>query len=203
MKIGTKSILFGAHQFAIHPWFVALAWWRLYGFPQDWRLWVTFFVHDLGYWAKPNMDGEEGELHPLLAAEWLGRWFDGKSLYQTCRTLNSNSCWDGMAWAAFVARHSRFLAKRMNRPFSRLCVADKLALAITPRWLYLLQTNLTGEIHEYMKGQGARTPAGQRSQWQWITDVQAYVRAWAYEHCDGRTDSWTGTKRDLAISQKA
>ena len=35
MKIGTRSVLFGAHQFATHPWFVAAAWWRLYGFPWD------------------------------------------------------------------------------------------------------------------------------------------------------------------------
>jgi hypothetical protein len=33
MKIGTKSVLFGAHCFFLHPWFVAAAWWRLYGFP--------------------------------------------------------------------------------------------------------------------------------------------------------------------------
>lgn len=35
MKIGTKSVLYGAHCFIIHPWFVALAWWKLYGFPWD------------------------------------------------------------------------------------------------------------------------------------------------------------------------
>jgi hypothetical protein len=68
MKIGTKSVLFGAHQFAIHPWFVALAWWKLYGFPWDPRLWVAFFVHDLGYIGKPNMDGPEGEAHPEFGA---------------------------------------------------------------------------------------------------------------------------------------
>lgn len=27
MRIGTKSVLFGAHAFWIHPFFVALAWW--------------------------------------------------------------------------------------------------------------------------------------------------------------------------------
>ena len=76
MKIGTKSILFGAHQFLLHPLFVALAWWQLYGFPWDPRLWVAFFVHDLGYWGKPNMDGPEGEEHPLLGAAIMGRLFD-------------------------------------------------------------------------------------------------------------------------------
>jgi len=64
MKVGTKSVLFGAHCFFLHPWFVAAAWWKLYGFPFDLRLWVAFFCHDLGYLGKPNMDGPEGETHP-------------------------------------------------------------------------------------------------------------------------------------------
>lgn len=68
MKIGTKSILFGAHQFIIHPMFTAIAWWRLYGFPFDPRLWIAFFLHDLGYFGKPNMDGLRGEMHPTWAA---------------------------------------------------------------------------------------------------------------------------------------
>ena len=66
MKVGTKSVLFGAHQFLIHPPFVALAWWKLYGFPFDPRLWVAFYVHDIGYLGKPNMDGSEGESHVEL-----------------------------------------------------------------------------------------------------------------------------------------
>jgi len=65
MKIGTKSVVFGAHCFFIHPWFVFIAWWKLYGFPWDISLWFCFFLHDLGYWGKPNIDGIEGELHPL------------------------------------------------------------------------------------------------------------------------------------------
>jgi hypothetical protein len=33
MRIGTKCVLAGAHCFFLSPWFVALAWWKLYGFP--------------------------------------------------------------------------------------------------------------------------------------------------------------------------
>ena len=33
MKIGTKSVLAEALCFFLHPWFVALAWRKLYGFP--------------------------------------------------------------------------------------------------------------------------------------------------------------------------
>lgn len=163
----------------IHPWFVAASWWQLYGFPLDPRLWVAFFVHDIGYWGKPNMDGPEGETHVEAGAKFMG-WLFGES------------------WYWFTLLHSRFYAKKHGRPFSRLCVADKLAIAVTWRWLYLLQANLSGEIREYMEGKAARTPAGERSQSQWLRDVQNYCRAWAYEHRDGRADEWTGTKRDLA-----
>jgi len=74
VKIGSRSVLYGAHCFFIHPFFVAMAWWRLYGFPWDYRLWVAFFVHDLGYWGCENMDGEEGEQHPYFGAFLMSRF---------------------------------------------------------------------------------------------------------------------------------
>lgn len=188
MRIGTKSVLFGVHQFAIHPWFVAWAWWKLYGFPLDLPLWVAFFVHDIGYWGKPNMDGTEGETHPELGAKIVSKLFD------------SNRSPYGRRHGYFLCLlHSRFYAKKLGLPFSKLCVADKLAIALTPKWLYLIQANLTGEIQEYMKGSGRWTPAGDRSQWKWLDDVQRYCKAWAYEHKDCKPDTWTGTKRDLAL----
>jgi hypothetical protein len=49
MTVGTKSVLFGAHCFLIHGFFVARGWWTLWGFPWDARLWAAFFIHDLGY----------------------------------------------------------------------------------------------------------------------------------------------------------
>lgn len=78
MKVGTKSVLFGAHQFLIHPFWLFISWWKLYGFPWDPRLWVAFFVHDLGYYGKSNMDGEEGETHVELGAKIMGFLFDKK-----------------------------------------------------------------------------------------------------------------------------
>ena len=183
MQIGTKSVLYGVHQFAVHPWIVAWAWMKLYGFPFDPRLWVAFFVHDLGYIGMPNMDGPEGEKHVELGARVMSIFGDD--------------------WYWFTLLHSRFYAKKNNKPFSRLCVADKLAIALTPAWLYLKQARATGELREYMAGAGARTPAGERSAEQWLSDVQHYCRSWAYEHRDGRTDTWTGTKRDHARAEPA
>jgi len=172
MKIGTRSLLFGAHQFALHPWFVAVAWWKLYGFPWDPRLWVAFFVHDIGYLGKPNMDGPEGETHPELGARIMGWLF-------------------GSAWYEFTLLHSRFYAKALGRQFSRLCVADKLAIVLDPWWLYLPRVILSGEVREYTRGEGGRTPIDAGGLRGWHRRVCAYLRAWVGEHRDLREDTWT------------
>lgn len=68
MTTGTKSLLFGVHQFLWHPLTVLLAWVYLYrSFPNPKEL-LCIFVHDWGYWGCPNMDGPEGERHPERAA---------------------------------------------------------------------------------------------------------------------------------------
>lgn len=79
MKLGTKSVLWGAHCFVLHPFFVAAAWIKLFGFPWDPRVWIAFFVHDLGYWGKPDMDGVEGETHVELGGRIMHALFDGWS----------------------------------------------------------------------------------------------------------------------------
>jgi hypothetical protein len=77
IPIGTRSLLFGAHQVFLHPLFVALAWRRLYGsWPRRLPIWVAFVIHDWGYWGLPNLDGREGSAHPLRGANLLGRLFD-------------------------------------------------------------------------------------------------------------------------------
>lgn len=180
MKIGTKSVLYGAHCFFIHPWYVAWAWWKLFGFPWDPRLWIAFFVHDLGYVGKPNMDGPEGEMHPYWGANLMGVLF-------------------GRKWFEFTLYHSRFLAKKEDAKFSRLCVADKLALTLTPEWLYLPMVNWTGEIQEYMKD-AAVNSQGQvpltSDQQKWYRSMQSYMREWVDEHKDLKEDTWTPKQRN-------
>jgi hypothetical protein len=180
MNIGTKSILFGAHAFYLHPWFVAAAWWRLYGFPWDPRLWVAFFVHDLGYWGKPNMDGEEGEEHPFFGAFVMKRLF-------------------GDEWFEFCLYHSRYLAKRDRKPYTRLCVADKLSLTMEPSWLYVPRCWATGEIREYMAVNKHQREMGvHKSMWVWHREMKAYMYKWVTEHKDGREDTWTQADRSDA-----
>jgi hypothetical protein len=213
MKIGTKSVLFGAHQFLIHPIVLAIAWWQLYRFKRvkigevrvyrelifgmsggnvdlpvyasllNWRLWLAFFVHDIGYWGMPNMDGPEGEEHPFVGA-WILRRVAGREVK--------------LVWYEFVLYHSRFLAKKYNAKPSVLCIADKQALVIEPWWLYLPRVNLSGEIIEYMaiaanrEGKYFGENKQLHSQRAWCLSMKDYVRRWVEEHKDGRVDTWTG-----------
>jgi hypothetical protein len=181
LSVGTKSVLFGAHQFLLHPVLVAIAWTRLYGFPLDPRLWLAFAIHDLGYVGKPEMDGPEGETHPEWAARIMG-WLFGRE------------------WHDFCLLHSRFYAHRLGRPFSQLCVADKLVIAMEPAWLYVLRVRLSGEIVEYRKGARGRTEQRDgESDFEWYEAVRAYCRGWALEHADCRPDTWT--PREIAAAE--
>ena len=176
MKVGTRSVLYGAHCFLVHPWFVAWAWWRLYGFPFDPRLWFAFFLHDIGYIGKPNMDGEEGEQHPHLGANVM-QWLFGAK------------------WYKFTLYHSRFLAKRDGRQYTKLCVADKLAIVLTPSWIYVPMARATGEIREYRSKAEQMNPGSDavtaKTDWEWHAGIKPYVQAWVDEHKDLREDTWT------------
>jgi hypothetical protein len=199
MKIGTRSVLYGYHCFLIHWFFVALGWWRLYGFDRvcigimvhhdtdlgatyrkrvyasllNPKLWVVFLVHDLGYWGLPNMDGPEGELHPQWACKKLNQWF-------------------GAPWGEFSLLHSRFYAKKMALPPSALCFADKLAIVYTPAWLYLPLVHATGEVKEYMQDSLRQNDVtGHADSRAWLLDVKDYVTKWVAEHKDGKADTWT------------
>lgn len=89
MNMGTRSVLYGAHCAVIHPWFLAVAWWKLYGVPWDVRLWAAFWLHDIGYFSKRDMDGSDGETHVELGARIMSLLF-------------------GKSWGAFTAAHSRY-----------------------------------------------------------------------------------------------
>lgn len=132
LPVGPRSVLFGAHQFLLHPIFVAVAWWRHRGFPWDPRLWVAFFLHDIGYlvgWC-PEMDGPVGAQHPAWAGHVMDRLF-------------------GKQWGDFCRGHSRTFAKQAGIPTSALMPADKLATALYPPRLYVALCWLSGEWVEY------------------------------------------------------
>lgn len=209
MKIGTKSVLFGAHCFFLHPFFVAYAWWKLYGFRsvesvrdtgqyslKDPWLWVAFLVHDLGYWGKPNMDGQEGEQHPWFGARFMyglqGAWLFFRryawapmmftrrwELGRRWRFAHIHVATQRVIWGNECLYHSRFLSSRYGVRFSKLCVADKMAIAVTPWWLYVPMTHLTREIHEYSSQEKHRADMAQTQDVQdWGAHSFAAHRAW-------------------------
>lgn len=171
MTIGTKSLLFGAHQFILHPIFVFIGWWKLYGFPYDPRLWIVFIIHDWGYWGCPNMDGKEGKEHPYWAGDFMTRWFGPK--------------WGRLCWF-----HSRSTAKRHYQDPSKLCAADKMVTSLTPAWLYLPLVRATGELEEYMGQWNGSfvTDSENLTPEQWFELLGKRTRAWAEKNASERTE---------------
>jgi hypothetical protein len=140
MKIGTKSLLFGVHQFLIHPLFVLWGWVKLYGWP-NWKELICIIIHDWGYWGCADMDGEEGENHTKWAANTALKFLD------TSDDICSYWFW----YRDLCLFHSRFFAQKTKNKPSRLCWADKLGSALYPAWLWVFLGTMTGEIKEYME----------------------------------------------------
>ncbi len=216
VTVGTKSVLFGVHCFLIHPWLIALAWWKLYGFPWDPRLWLCFFLHDIGYLGKPNMDGPEGEEHPFGGAAIVSYICDRTKRKWILPILPSEPKRFVMlgTWGEFCLLHSRYLAKRYGVQPSRLAIADKLVIAIEPSWLYLPRAKATGEIEDYFeqalkcKPEEHRDDIGvyialsnirsgglTRDARLWHQGVRAYMGIWVARHKNGATDTMTSAER--------
>lgn len=158
LPVGSRSLLYGGHQFVIHPLCVAWAWWRLYGVPRGWRLWACFFLHDIGYWDKTDMDGAQGKYHPLRGAYFAYAWL-------------------GPAWGELCVGHSRSFANAFNRPPSRLMRADKYATVLVPLPLYVALIWLTGEWREYLALALAHGYTGRPTLLAWARHLRADWRA--------------------------
>lgn len=136
MTVGTKSLLFGVHQFLWHPFTVALAWRRRYKKWPNFFESLTILVHDWGYWGCDNMDGFSGKQHPRAGAYIM---------FQLTRSWTAPDY--KYHWLALG--HSRWMAKGYGMPPSALCNPDKESVLFDPRWFYLLRATLSGEIKEY------------------------------------------------------
>lgn len=162
MRVGTRSLLFGVHQVIWHPVTVALAWRSLYGAWPSWREAMCIIIHDWGYWGAPNMDGEEGERHPVWAARVAGRWL-------------------GPAYADLCLLHSRHYARQLDRPPSLLCWPDKLSLLFDPPWFYLFRARFSGELWEYrQKASEAGVVPLSATDWEWLMVIRARFQALAH-----------------------
>jgi hypothetical protein len=178
-------VIFGVHAILVHPFFVAWAWSRLYGFPWDPRLWVAFLVHDVGYLGKANIEGFEGQQHVVLGGRIMGWLF-------------------GPKWRDFTLCHSRHWAESVGKRYSKLCLADKLAFVLTPAWLYIPMARMSGELREYMRVSSERQLGGRVSNFElsllksrnpqvWLEGLKLYTRRWIEQHRNGFQDRSAST----------
>lgn len=157
MKTGTKSLLFGVHQFIWHPLTVWLAWVWMFHVLPTWRETICIIIHDWGYWGKANMDDEEGETHPELGAK-IAYWLFDKQLargsWNPLKVLHDVLLWDSRSngdYKQLCLYHSRHYARRACQDPSPLCWVDKLCILFDPWWLYLPRAWASGELFEYRK----------------------------------------------------
>jgi len=191
MKIGTKTLLFGVHQFIFHPLFVLMAWVILYRqWPRLHEL-AAIITHDWGYWGCGNLDGDEGENHPgIMSSLWNELWWRG---------------WSGqfsLNVADLIVGHSRFFAKQNGHPISKLFYADKLSIGFMPAWLYWLLGTLSGEIKEYMYSLDRKYPETIRKKpsfLQWFLEVRSHCTLMGLSS----EEEWKKRVQDIAKDQAA
>lgn len=137
MTLGTKTLLFGVHQFLLHPLLVTIAWIRLYKAFPSFRELVCILIHDWGYWGKPSLKCSDGDTHPELGAKIAARLF-------------------GSEWGDFILGHSSFYVKRNQIEASRLMAPDKYWHCMVSLWFYKMLAVPTGEFAHYRGVKHAR-----------------------------------------------
>lgn len=166
-SVGTRSVLFGVHQFIWHPLTVGLAWRRLYQtWPTKWE-WLAIFFHDLGYLGAGSMDGPDGKQHPQRAARWG---------FVVVYVLSRNAA-AMLEVRHLIMGHSRSFCALHRYPESRLCDPDKLSVLYDPAWFYWLRACLSGEIFEYRTREEERRGEKFSSVWAWLQSYRRAIRA--------------------------
>lgn len=148
MKIGTRTVLFGVHQFLWHPFTVYRAWRWLYGRRPNWWQTIAIFFHDAGYIGLPNLDGKEGRQHPVRGAKLAGDWAEFIAHFFCSPSVATSY---QIATAELAVGHSRELSREIQKIPSLLCWADKACVLFDPPWFYLLRARLAGELPEFKR----------------------------------------------------
>jgi len=159
LKTGTKSILFGVHQFIWHPITVYLAWIYVYKQIPNFKETICIIIHDLGYWGKSNMDCEDGQKHPELGAKIALKLLDkgkSKKYYNLC------------------LYHSRHYSKNKKHKPSKLCWADKMSIKFEPCVVYITKAKLSGELEEYREN-SKEFCSIDKSNKEWYIFIKAYL----------------------------
>lgn len=111
MTQGTKSFLFGCHQFFLHPLWVFIAWRKHFGrYPKFWEA-VCILIHDVGIVGRQYLEPGGKKGHWKEGAYWALQLFGYKGL-------------------SLCAGHTR----ESRSPRSDLFWADKKSWLVAPRW---------------------------------------------------------------------
>lgn len=148
MKIGTRSLLYGCHQFFWHPLTVALAYRKLFREWPDFAGWLCVIFHDVGYWGCPEIDGPKGKLHPMKGALIVGTLVKWWNQMRGHKEFSAVLIGGNAALRSLL--HSRSIALDNKVEPSDICWADKYSLFYEPEWFYLLRTSLSGELEEFI-----------------------------------------------------
>lgn len=140
MKLGTKSLLFGVHQFILHPLLVWFSWILLYKNAPNWKELICIFIHDWGYWNIFFLKDAEGDRHPEVAAKIANKLF-------------------GQKYYFFILGHSTFYNTRYDVKISKLMAPDKYWHCIVPFWFFKMLSIPSGEFKYYRTRKGARQVA--------------------------------------------
>lgn len=186
MRIGTKSLLFGVHQFLWHPITVALAWKRVYTRWPCWWECVAIFCHDLGYWGKADMDGPEGITHPYDGARYAWRWteFIAKRVFRYSQDAAERL--GRQAWELCITHSYGYCEAYKNSRGGLLQFApgplafpDKVCVLYDPRWFYRLRGRLSGEIYEFMRRAPTAVSGSPRTWLLWYrSKIRSKLTAW-------------------------
>lgn len=163
MNVGTKSIMFGVHQFVWHPVTVFAAFCRVHRRLPSWWETVGIVCHDLGYWGCEDMDGPSGADHPRAGAAIAAK---------ICGLFSAERSFDVYFFCLY---HSSNFARARGAWPSALYLPDKVSILFDPAWFYLLRARLSGEIEEYVLRESLKQNKGFTDE-EWLDTYRAIIQ---------------------------
>ena len=132
MKLGTKTLLFGTHQFVIHPALMIVAFLKIHKRRPSMSEFLAIVVHDWGYWGCDGIDTGGGENHPYAGARIMERLYGAHGRH-------------------LVLGHSTNTCNKNGVGKSSLYLPDKYYFVLLPVFMHWLLARLSGECAEYEK----------------------------------------------------
>ena len=124
MTEGTRSYIFGCHNFLIHPFFVFMAWRLEYqAFPKWWEL-ICILLHDIGVCGRQYLSDDKAK---------IGHWERGAQLASDLVERLTRDMSKGNLAYNICAGHTH----ESGFPLSKLYRADKRSWIVAPTlWLW-------------------------------------------------------------------